>query len=177
MIKAMNEKPSDEYYIGLICNGEFNSIPGITIGELFENFFDNINYNVISEKNTYVDFTGEATCDDQPCQILIRFAISSDGNEFEIERITVDEDELTDEEILDLLDDIAYVCGATFEDEEYNYCDSCTSEDCSNCSKKNQYDDENEDDEDQYEGYSFEEDDEDYDDYDNDDNNENDGDI
>lgn len=173
----MNEKPSDEYYIGLICNGEFNSIPGITIGELFENFFDNINYNVIGGDNTYVDFTGEATCDDEPCQILIRFVISSDGNEFEIEKITVDEDELTDEEILDLLDDIAYVCGATFEDDEYNYCDSCSSEDCSNCAKKNQFDDD-ESDEDQYEGYSFEEDDDDtddYDDYDNDDDSENNG--
>lgn len=164
----MNDKYSDEYYIGLICNGEFNSIPGITIGELFENFFDNINYNVINENDVYVDFTGEATCDDNPCQILIRFKISDDGNEFEIDKIVVDEDELSDEEILDLLDDIAYVCGATFEDDDYNYCESCTSEDCANCTKKYQADDEEED---QYDGYSFDDEEnmDDYDDYDGDD--------
>ena len=161
----MNDKYSDEYYIGLICNGEFNSIPDITIGELFENFFDNINYNVVKENGIYVDFTGEATCDDDPCQILIRFKISEDGNEFEIDKILVDEEELDDEEILDLLDDIAYVCGATFEDDEYNYCESCTSEDCSNCSKRLNQDDDTE--EDQYDGYSLD-DEEDMDDYDDD---------
>ncbi len=163
----MEEKHSDEYYVGLICNGEFNSIPGMPIGELFENFFDNINYNVVKEKGTFVDFTGEATCDDEPCDIVIRFKILDNDEEFEIESILVNDDELNDEEVLDLLDDIAYVCGATFEDDEYNYCDSCTSGDCSNCSKKDLYD-ENED---QFEGYNFEEDDYNEDDEDNEDNN------
>ena len=163
----MEEKHSDEFYIGLICNGEFNSIPGMSIGELFENFFDNINYNVIKENSVFVDFTGEATCDDEPCDIVIRFRIMDDKEEFEIDRITVNEDELSDEEVLDLLDDIAYVCGATFEDDEYNYCDSCSNEDCTNCSKKFLYD-ENENIEDQFEGYDFEENDNDDDDSNND---------
>ena len=162
----MEEKYSDEFYIGVICNGEFNSIPGMSIGELFENFFDNINYNVVKEDGIYVDFTGEAICDNEPCDIVIRFKILDDKEEFEIDKITVNEDELNDDEVLDLLDDIAYVCGATFENDEYNYCDSCTSGDCSNCAKKGLYDDDEEDD---LEGYGYEDDD--YDDNDEDDNN------
>ena len=43
----MENIEGDEKYIALICNGIFNSIPDITIGELFENFCDNVNYNVI----------------------------------------------------------------------------------------------------------------------------------
>jgi len=166
----MEEKYSDEFYIGVICNGEFNSIPGMSIGELFENFFDNINYNVVKEDGIYVDFTGEAICDNEPCDIVIRFKILDDKEEFEIDKIMVNEEELNDDEVLDLLDDIAYVCGATFENDEYNYCDSCTSGDCSNCSKKDLYDDDDGD-EDQYEGYGFEDDD--YDDNDGDDDNNN----
>lgn len=30
------ENITDENYIGLICNGEFNAIPDFKIGELFE---------------------------------------------------------------------------------------------------------------------------------------------
>ena len=41
---------TDENFIALICNGEFDAIPGITIGELFEAFFEEINYNVIKEQ-------------------------------------------------------------------------------------------------------------------------------
>ena len=43
------ENITDENYIALICNGEFNAIPDFKIGELFESFFDNINYNKILE--------------------------------------------------------------------------------------------------------------------------------
>ena len=82
------ENITDENYIGLICNGEFNAIPDFKIGELFESFFDNINYNVVKEnKQVYVDFTGEATCDDEPCTILIRFAVDDNAEEFEIKEI------------------------------------------------------------------------------------------
>ena len=43
------ENITDDKYISLICNGEFNAIPDFKIGELFESFFDNINYNVVKE--------------------------------------------------------------------------------------------------------------------------------
>lgn len=125
------ENISDESYIGLICNGEFNAIPDFKIGELFESFFDNINYNVIKEdKQVYVDFTGEATCDDKPCTILIRFAVDSNVEEFEIKEIRVDDEILNEDETLDLLEDIAYVGGAVMEDDDY--CSSC-SDDCAHC--------------------------------------------
>lgn len=136
------ENITDESYIALICNGEFNAIPDFKIGELFESFFDNINYNVIKENNKiYVDFTGEATCDDEPCKILIRFTVDENVEEFEILEVKVNEDILDEDEVLDLLEDIAYVGGAVISDE---YCD-CGEEDCSSCSHNCHNLEENED--------------------------------
>lgn len=126
------ESITDENYIGLICNGEFNAIPDFKIGELFESFFDNINYNVVKENDKiYVDFTGEATCDDKPCTILIRFEVDKTIEEFEIEQVKVNKEILNEDEVLDLLEDIAYVGGAVMDDEDYCY--SCSDEECSSC--------------------------------------------
>ena len=97
---------------------------------MFESFFDNINYNVVKENGeAYVDFTGDAFCDDKPCTILIRFKIDSNVEEFEISEVKVDEDVLNDDEVLDLLEDIAYIGGAVIS-EEYS---SCSEESCSHC--------------------------------------------
>ena len=119
----------DERYIELICNGEFNAIPNFKIGELFESFFDNINYNVIKEKDkVFVDFTGEAMCDNKPCKVLIEFLIDSNIEEFEISRVKVDNNYLNDDEITDLLEDIAHVGEMSlmedlddFEEDDENY--------------------------------------------------------
>lgn len=139
------ENITDDKYIGLICNGEFNAIPDFKIGELFESFFDNINYNVVKEnENTFVDFTGEATCDDEPCTILIRFEIDKNVEEFEIVEVKVDKDILNEDEILDLLEDIAYVGGAVVESD---HCCDCN--DCSHCAHECNCDDEEDDDEDE----------------------------
>ena len=128
----MKEDITDESFIGLICNGEFNAIPDFKIGELFESFFDNINYNVVKDnEEVFVDFTGEAICDDEPCTILIRFKIYDNGDEFEINKVMVDEDVLSEDETMDLLEDIAYVGGAVLEDDEF--CDTCDSHDCMHC--------------------------------------------
>lgn len=133
------ENVTDENYISLICNGEFNAIPDFKIGELFESFFDNINYNVVKENNkVYVDFTGDATCDDEPCTILIRFEIDDNVEEFEIIEVKVDNDILNEDETLDLLEDIAYVGGAVIESD---HCCDCDSEDCSCCSHTYEEDD------------------------------------
>lgn len=135
------ENVTDENYIGLICNGEFNSIPNFNIGELFESFFDNINYNVVKEDETvFVDFTGDAMCDDEPCTILIRFQIDKDVEEFEIKEVKVNDEILDEDEIIDLLEDIAYVGGAVVEDDS---CSSCSDGDCSCCSKCSHEDEEN----------------------------------
>ena len=120
------EKFTDEKYISLICNGEFNAIPNFPIGELFESFFDNINYNVVKEESIFVDFTGDATCDDEPCTILIRFKVNEEATEFEIVLVKVDEDVLNEDETLDLLEDIAYIGGAIIEDG----CCDCEDDDC-----------------------------------------------
>ncbi len=121
---------NDEKYIELICNGEFNAVPDFKIGELFESFFDNINYNVVKENEAvFVDFTGDAMCDDEPCTIIIRFVIDKTVEEFEIKEVKVNNDILEQDEIMDLLEDIAYVGGAVIDDEDY-YCDN----NCSNCS-------------------------------------------
>lgn len=125
------ENVADEKYIELICNGEFNAIPDFKIGELFESFFDNINYNVVKEKEkVFVDFTGDAMCDDEPCTVLIRFDIDSNIEEFEVSEVKVNDDILNEVEILDLLEDIAYVGGAVV---ETDYCCDCDSDDCSHC--------------------------------------------
>lgn len=138
------ENITDEKYIGLICNGEFNAIPNFKIGELFESFFDNINYNVVKEgEKVYVDFTGEAMCDDEPCTILIRFEIDSNVEEFEITEVKVNEDVLNEIETLDLLEDIAYVGGAVIESD---HCCDCDSDDCSHCGHHDDFEDEEDDD-------------------------------
>ncbi len=138
------ENVTDENYIALICNGEFNAIPDFKIGELFESFFDNINYNLVKEeKDIYVDFTGEAICDDEPCTILIRFQVDENAEEFEIIEVKVDEDILDEDEVLDLLEDIAYVGGAVISDE---YCD-CGEGECSHCSHDCHNNENNEDEE------------------------------
>lgn len=142
------EKMADENCISLIINGEFNAIEGITIGELFENFFDNINYNVVRENNLYVDFTGGAICDDKPCKILIRFKVYEEKQEFEIAEIKMNDEILNDDEVYDLLEDIAYVSGIIFEEE----CD-CGEENC-NCNSV-------EDEEEYYDDEELEEDDDD----------------
>ena len=147
------ESITDESYIGLICNGEFNAIPDFKIGELFESFFDNINYNVVKEsEKVYVDFTGEATCDNKPCTILIRFEVDKNAEEFEIAEVKVNKDVLSEDEVLDLLEDIAYVGGAVMDDDDYCY--SCSDEDCSSCfhnchseEDDDEYDDDDENDE------------------------------
>ena len=152
------ENVADEKYIELICNGEFNAIPDFKIGELFESFFDNINYNVVKENNeAYVDFTGDAFCDDKPCTILIRFKIDSNVEEFEISEVKVDEDVLNDDEVLDLLEDIAYIGGAVIS-EEYS---SCSEESCSHCMHHcGDYHEDEEDEEDEEEDEEEEEEEE-----------------
>ena len=146
---------AEEECIALICNGEFDDVPGAPIGELFEEFFDNINYNVIKENDIYVDFTGDAFCDNEPCKILIRFKVLDDLNTFEIAEAKVNEDILSEEEIADLIDDIAFMTGAIMETDEY------CSHDCSHCSSNcpssmmAEDDEEVEDDD-----YDFDEDDE-----------------
>ena len=119
---------SEEDCIALICNGEFDDVPGYPIGELFEEFFDNINYNVVRDNEIFVDFTGEAFCDGEPCEISIRFKIYDDIEHFEIREVKVNDDILEGEEVLDLLDDIAFTSGAVMDNPDYG----CT-HDCSNC--------------------------------------------
>lgn len=153
------ENVADEKYIELICNGEFNAVPDFKIGELFESFFDNINYNVVKENGeAYVDFTGDAFCDDEPCTILIRFKIDSNVEEFEIELVKVNEDILDEDEVLDLLEDIAYVGGAVIS-EEYS---SCSEESCAHCTHHcGEYIDEDDEDDDEDEENNDQEENED----------------
>lgn len=156
----MKEDNTDESYIGLICNGEFNAIRDFKIGELFESFFDNINYNVVKvEKDIYVDFTGEAMCDDEPCTILIRFKIDDNREEFEINLVKVNEDILDEEETLDLLDDIAFAGGAILDDEDY--CNSCIAESCEHCMHNDECIQNDDEDSDEYDDEDEKEDNED----------------
>lgn len=153
------ENVTDERYIGLICNGEFNAIPNFKIGELFESFFDNINYNVVKEEEkVFVDFTGEAMCDDEPCTVLIRFEIDNNIEEFEVVEVKVNEDVLNEIETLDLLEDIAYVGGAVIESD---HCCDCDSGDCSHCGHHDDFEDDEEENENENDENDEDENDED----------------
>ena len=98
---------AEEDCIALICNGEFDDVPGTPIGELFEEFFDNINYNVVKENDGFVDLTGDAFCDDEPCTILIRFKILEDLDTFEISDMVKEKTEEIATEFADKAEDIA----------------------------------------------------------------------
>ena len=155
------ENVTAESYIGLICNGEFNAIPNFKIGELFESFFDNINYNVVKEEEkVFVDFTGEAMCDDEPCTVLIRFEIDNNIEEFEVVEVKVNEDVLNEIETLDLLEDIAYVGGAGIESD---HCCDCDSGDCSHCGHHDDFEDDEEENENENENDENDEDENDED--------------
>ena len=109
---------TDENYIALICNGEFDAIPGFLIGELFELFFDKINYNVVKKTDkTFVDFTGETICNDKDSKILIRFIVNGEKEEFAITAVKVDNEILSEEDVMDLLDNIAFVAETVWEEE------------------------------------------------------------
>lgn len=108
---------SDENCIALICNGEFNAIPNFKIGKLFESFFENINYNVVTiNDQKYVDFTGDAECDDEDATVLIRFTIFENEEEFEISEVKIGDRILDEDETIDLLEDIALTAGAEIDD-------------------------------------------------------------
>lgn len=110
---------TDESYIALICNGGFDVIPDISIGELFEAYFDNINYNVIREENrVFVDFTGVTLYDKKEENILIRFLINPNNEEFAIVEVRIAGEVIDESDVIELLDDIEFVGKTIIEDQE-----------------------------------------------------------
>jgi hypothetical protein len=158
----MENIEGDEKYIALICNGIFNSIPDITIGELFENFCDNVNYNVIiNEYGTYVDFTGNCNYDDENTKLMIRFKVDYKKNVFGIIFIKLGNSMLDEDMSLELLEAMADESDVEMLDEEDIYDDSELYNEL--LSSPEPYDDEDDDD------YMDDYYDEDYDDDDDDD--------
>lgn len=176
-------KYPDNTYIAILLAANFSCIKGFRIGELLESFFDNINYNVVrtgtnDPELVFVEFTGDAECDDEPCTVYIKFAItvlSTTKVDFKMVQIKVNGEELDHQETVDLLEDIAYAGGATFEEELFSgYKPSCTGETCAKCKHRcsdyDEFEDDYDDDEDfEDEEYIFEdeEDDDDKEDEDN----------
>ena len=58
----------------------------------------------------------------------------------------VNDDILNESEILDLLEDIAYVGGAVMEEDNFDYCDGCIDGDCANCHFEDDEEDEHDND-------------------------------
>ena len=113
---------TDENYIALICNGGFDVIPDISIGELFEAYFDNINYNVIKENDTvFVDFTGVTLYENKEENILIRFFINPNNEEFAITEVKVGDKLLEEDDVIELLEDIEFVGKTILDDEITDY--------------------------------------------------------
>lgn len=104
----MENNTDDAKYIALICNGIFNSIPDISIGELFENYCDNVNYNVIkNEYGVYVDFTGKCLFDGQASKLMIRFKVDYEKNVFGIIFVKLNDSLLDEETSIEVLEDMA----------------------------------------------------------------------
>ena len=107
---------NDEEYIALICTGEFDAISKAKIGVLFENYFDNINYNVIKEDNdVFVDFTGDREIGGEIEHVVIRFIVYENVEEFEIYVVSVNNKFIDADETVDLLKQIASYSGFSFE--------------------------------------------------------------
>ena len=110
------ENVNDEEYIALICTGEFDAISKVKIGILFENYFDNINYNVVKQdKDVFVDFTGDRDIGGEKENVVIRFIIYENVEEFEIYVVSVNDVFLNASETVDLLKQIASYSGFNFE--------------------------------------------------------------
>ncbi len=121
----MKNIEGDEKYIALICNGIFNSIPDITIGELFENFCDDVNYNVIiNEYGKYVDFTGRCMFDDELSKLMIRFKVDYDKNVFGVIFIKLNDRMLDEELSIELLEAMAAHSDVEMLDEESTFDDA-----------------------------------------------------
>ena len=113
---------TDENYIALICNGGFDVIPDISIGELFEAYFDNINYNVVKDGDkVFVDFTGITLYENKEENILIRFIINPNNEEFAIIEVRVAGKIIDESDVIELLDDIEFVGKTIIEDSDAIY--------------------------------------------------------
>lgn len=94
--------PSDSDKILAVKDGSFYDYPTITIGEQFDIFFDEPNWEYSDSPYEIVEFTGFREIDGTAVYITINF-ILTDGS-FEIHSASFDNKELTDEEINSLLD-------------------------------------------------------------------------
>lgn len=96
----MNVDPVDE-----VKYGAFEDYPDETIDDLFSNFFDNGTWGkVSSDKNSVlVAYDGQKQMDGEQHDVQIQFLNKRDNEEFTIEKIVVDEEELTLLEVGDFL--------------------------------------------------------------------------
>lgn len=98
--------PTNVDQISYVKDGSFYDYPTTTIGDQFEYFFDEPHWEYLNSDSPYdiVRFTGVAEQDGTTVDLTIDFILTDDS--FEIHSATVDNEEMTDEEINSLIEAI-----------------------------------------------------------------------
>lgn len=96
--------PTNVDQILMVKNGSFYEYPTTTIGDQFEYFFDEPQWKYLKSDSPYdvVQFSGIVEQDGDTVYITIDFVLTDDS--FEIHSATLDNEEMTDEEINGLIE-------------------------------------------------------------------------
>ncbi|MBW3110251.1 DUF2628 domain-containing protein [Bacillus sp. MCCB 382] len=98
--------PTNTDQISYVKDGAFYDYPSQTIGEGFEHYFDEREWEYISNDNPndVVRFSGLVTLDSEDIPVTMDFLLTDDS--FEINTVTIDEELISDEEINKFIDTI-----------------------------------------------------------------------
>lgn len=93
-------------YVETVKTGELKAYPGETIGEAFEDFFSNGEWEEFeSSKGMVVQFTGGCTYYDEEVECVVQFLFTDkDEGEFEVYTVEIDGEPISELEIVGMLD-------------------------------------------------------------------------
>jgi len=97
-IGALNK----DKYISVVKEGTLNGFPDMTVGEAFENFFDDPEWESFEDEDgrIIVEFNGGCTWGGEDANCCIQFEVDEDGESFETYYADIDGDSLNDFEIV-----------------------------------------------------------------------------
>lgn len=93
-------------YIAAVTEGTLNGFPDKTIGEAFDDFFDDPEWKSFTDEKDriIIEFNGGCTWYDEEANCCIQFEVDEDGEDFEIFYADIDEETLNDFEIVEILE-------------------------------------------------------------------------
>ncbi len=97
----LKDSGSDDEIIDIVRNGYFEELPEPTVGEAFEEFFDDPEWTsfTTNEGETAVEFNGVCALDGEDADCCIQFKVFEDGS-FETQYVEIDGEALTDEDVI-----------------------------------------------------------------------------